>query len=171
VNPFAAPELAAAGLLVIAGLPKLVRPADTRRALRSVGWPVPDPVVRLGGMAEAVIGAVAIAVGGRVASALVAVSYVAFSAFVVLALRRGGAVSSCGCIGRPDTPPTRTHVVVTLLLATAAALTAIHGSSGVRELTAIAPGHAVALAGYTALTGWLVWLVLADLPRLRATPS
>ena len=44
---------------------------------------------------------------------LVAASYAAFTAFVLLARSRGGVLASCGCFGRADTPPTTTHVVVT----------------------------------------------------------
>ena len=58
--------------------------------------------------------------------ALVALSYLLFAAFVVVALRSGAPISSCGCFGKADTPPSVVHVVLDLLfagVATAAAFT------------------------------------------------
>jgi len=161
--------LAGAALLVLAGAPKVLRPDTTRRALRSVGWPVPGWTVRVGGAAEVVIGLVAVAYGGRVAAALVAASYLGFSGFVVLALRRGGTLASCGCIGRPDTPPTGSHVAATLLLAGGALGAAVSGRSGLRGMAHGSVGEQAALAAFTALVLWLAWLVLAELPRLRTS--
>src|SRR5690606_33515263 len=78
-------------------------------------------LVRAGAAAEAVLGAVVLAVGGRLPAALVAVSYLAFAGFVAVALRSGRPVGTCGCFGRPDTPPRWSHVAVDLALAAAGA--------------------------------------------------
>jgi hypothetical protein len=166
VNPLAAPVLAAAALLVLAGAPKVVRPADTARALRSVGRPVPVVLVRLGGAAEAGLGVVALVAGGRVTSALVAASYLGFTGFVLLALRTGGVLSSCGCLGRPDTPPTRTHVIVTAGFALLAAGAAAGSPVGLTRWSGVTPGDAVALIGYAVLLLGLAWVALAELPQL-----
>ena len=48
---------------------------------------------------------------------LVAVSYLAFAGFVVVALRSGKPISSCGCFGKVDTPPSPVHVVLDLAFA------------------------------------------------------
>ena len=72
-------------------------------------------LVRAGGAAEVVIGVGALAVGGPVFAALVALSYLAFAGFVVVALRSGSPISSCGCFGKVDTPPSLVHVVIDLL--------------------------------------------------------
>ena len=61
-------------------------------------------------------------VGGPVFAALVAVSYLAFAGFVVVALRSGAPISSCGCFGKVDTPPSLVHVVIDLVLAAVAAV-------------------------------------------------
>jgi peptidoglycan/LPS O-acetylase OafA/YrhL len=42
-----------------------------------------------------------------------------------MAMRSGGLVSSCGCAGTPDTPPTVGHLVVNSLAVTAAAVALI----------------------------------------------
>ena len=70
--------------------------------------------VRIGGAIEVVIGVAALLVGGPVLCALVAASYLAFAGFVVVALRTGAPISSCGCFGKVDTPPSVVHVVLDL---------------------------------------------------------
>jgi hypothetical protein len=164
----AAPTLAAAALLVAAGGPKVLRPLDTWRALRSVGLPVPPLAVRIGGALEVVVGALAIVQGGRIADALVAASYLGFTGFVIVALRKGGVVASCGCVGRPDTPPTVAHVVVTALFAAAAGIAAGGGPSGMLSWHSTSTATAVSVVGFAVLIAWLAWLALAELPRLRA---
>jgi hypothetical protein len=164
----AAPTLAAAGLLVVAGAPKIVQPLDTWRALRSVGAPAPPVAIRIGGAVEVAIGLFAILQGDRLADALVAASYLGFTAFVIVALRKSGVVASCGCIGRPDTPPTVAHVVVTALFAAAAGVAAGGGPSGVMAWHSTSTTTAVSVVGFAILLAWLAWLALAELPRLRA---
>jgi hypothetical protein len=164
------PTLAAAALLAVAGAPKVIRPHDARRALRSVGVRVPANVVRLGGLAEVALGAVAIVAGGRIVEALVAASYLAFTGFVIVALRKGGVVASCGCVGRPDTPPTLAHVVVTSLFAVAAGIAAVAGPTGVATWASTSTSGVTqaGILGAAVLVTWLAWLSLAELPRLRA---
>jgi hypothetical protein len=167
VDPLVAPTLAAAALLVAAGAPKVLRPHDTRRALASVGLPVPAILVRLGGVAEVAIGADAILQGGRIVDALVAASYLMFTGFVIAALRKGGVVASCGCIGRPDTPPTAAHVVVTALFAGAAGLAAGGESTGLLAWPSASVATEASVLGFAVLLTGLAWLALAELPRLR----
>jgi hypothetical protein len=168
VDPLAAPTLAAAALLVVAGAPKVLRPLDTWRALRSVGVPAPVIAVRIGGLVEVAVGVLAILQGGLVADALVAASYVGFTGFVIVALRKGGVVASCGCVGRPDTPPTIAHVAVTALFAAAAGVAAGGGPSGVMTWHDTSTATAASVVGFAILLAWLAWLALAELPRLRA---
>ncbi len=118
------PFLAAAALLVLAGLPKLADPASLVLALRSVGLPARPALGRALAAAEIGRRGLALAAPGRLSGALVVVAYLAFTAFVVVALSRGGVLASCGCFGRPDTPPTRSHLVVTAVLAAAGAAVA-----------------------------------------------
>src|SRR4051812_42305285 len=122
-----APLLVASALLAAAGAPKVVDPVMTVGALRSVGLHVQPAAVRLFGAMEATLGAAALATGARPLAALVAASYAGFCGFLVIALRAGGAVASCGCVGRADTPPTRSHLAVTATLAVACGLAAATG--------------------------------------------
>jgi hypothetical protein len=163
----AGPFLAAGGLLVVAGLPKLRDPLPLVRALRTTGLPASGLLVRLLALAEVALGVAAVVAPGRVTAALVAVAYAAFTAFVALAVRRGGVLGSCGCFGRPDTPPTRAHLVLTGgATATAAALAVSPRGTGV--WSAATPASTAALAGFAALLGALAYLVLAVLPTTTA---
>lgn len=164
------PFLAAAALLVLAGVPKVVDPSSLVRALRSVGLPSAAPLVRLLAAGEVVVGAAALARPGRLTGVLVLLAYGAFTAFVALALRRGGVLASCGCFGRPDTPPTTSHLLVTALLAASGAVvawgSAVAPSSPWWSQAARQPGVAAALVGLAALVAALAYLVIAVLPTV-----
>ena len=167
------PFLAAAALLVLAGVPKVVDPSSLVRALRSVGLPASAALVRLLAVGEVAVGTAALVVPGRVTGVLVLLAYVAFSAFVALALRRGGVLASCGCFGRPDTPPTVSHLLVTALLAASgavvAATSAVTTTSPWWSQAGRQPGLAATLVGLAALVAALSYLVIAVLPTV--TPA
>ncbi len=154
----AGPFLAASLLLLLAGLSKIMDPTPLVRAGRSVGLPLPAAAVRVLAAVEAGLGVTAVLTGSRVAAALVALSYLGFTGFVVLARRRGGVLASCGCFGKVDTPPTRTHIAVTAVLATVAVAVAVRP---VGTLQADLP-----LLAATAAATVVLYLVLALLPGL-----
>ncbi len=156
------PFLAAAGLLVVAGAPKVLDPGDLVRALRSTGLPAPPAGVRALAAVEVVVGLAALVWPSRPTALSVGLLYAGFTAFVVRALRRGGVLSSCGCFGRADTPPTATHAVVTglasvvgLALAVAPPAPPWHG---------VGVGTAVWVVALAALVAFLAWQVMAVLP-------
>jgi hypothetical protein len=127
------PYLAACALLVAAGLAKAALPDDTARAaVHVLGGTIGRRrwAVRGGAAAEVAIGVAALVVVEPVLAGAVAASYVAFAAFVVVARHRGGPLASCGCFGRPDTPPTVFHASVDAGLALAAAWVAVAAPSG-----------------------------------------
>ena len=159
--------LAAAGLLVAAGLPKLRDPLPLVRALRSTGLPGTRGLVRVLAAGEVALGVGAVLLPVRVTAVLLAVAYAVFTAFVVLALRRGGVLGSCGCFGRPDTPPTATHVVLTAVTAAACAASALDPVGTLAGWTAT-PLHGGAVAGYALLLGALGYLVIGVLPTVSA---
>jgi hypothetical protein len=145
---------AAALLLLAAGALKVADPTRTAGALAARGWAVPAGAVRAGALAEAALGAATLAVGGRLLPALVAASYAGFAWFVAGALRSGRPVGTCGCFGRPDTPPRLVHVVTDAALALAAAAGAVAGVVPLVEGSpaVIAASVVVAGAGYVGLT-------------------
>ena len=166
MDALAGPYLASAALLVAAGGAKLLDPQPLVRALRSVGLPAPRLLVRAGALVEIVLGLAAVVVGGALAALGVAASYAAFTGFVLVALRRGGVLASCGCFGKADTPPTRTHVALTAAFAVVAAAVAVRPLGGLGTLLQASP--ALPLLVTTAAVAGTAYLVLALLPLLKA---
>jgi hypothetical protein len=161
----AGPFVIAASLLVLGGVLKALRPLDTSNALRGVGVPFGPGIVRFGGVAEAALGVWAITTGDRWSATLVALSYVAFSGFVVVALVRRAPIASCGCFGKADTPPSLVHVGVNVVACLAAVAIAADPGAGLRDVLAVQP-----LAGLPFLllvgTGvFLTFLALTLLPQ------
>src|SRR3954453_8574868 len=161
----AAPYLAAALLLVVAGVAKDLDPLSLVRALRAAGLtvraPLLMPFVRVAAVFEAAVGALAIVSPSRTAALAVAASYAGFTLFVLQALRTGSPLASCGCFGKADTPPTRLHAIVTGTLALLALIAA--------ERPGVELG--LGLLVVTAVLAYLTYLVLAVLPLVaqRAT--
>ena len=167
MDALAGPYLAAAALLVAAGGRKLIDPLPLVRAVRSAGLPGSASAVRLVAGAEVVLGLAAVLVGSRATAVLVALSYAAFTAFVVLARVRGGVLASCGCFGKADTPPTASHAVVTAALALVAGGVALRPLGTLPEVLGAGPAAGVPLVLATAAVASTAYLVLALLPALR----
>lgn len=165
--------LIAAGLLVVAGAAKAAQPDDTARAmaallpgspsLRLLRW-----AVRAGALAEAALGAVALVFPRPATAALVALSYLCFFGVVAYARRRGGPLATCGCFGRPDTPPTFLHMVLDLALAAAATALALVAPSHGTLATQLAhqPWAGFPLLFASAVGLWLTALALSALAAL-----
>jgi hypothetical protein len=101
-------------LIMIAGAQKLLDPSSTSGALRGAGLPDAPILVRLLGIAEVVAGAAFLVVGGSIPAAAGAALYLGFAVFVMVALIKDLPISSCGCLGATETPPTLIHVVMNL---------------------------------------------------------
>jgi hypothetical protein len=161
--------------LCIAGVAKAARPDETARAMATL-VPGPPPLrlmrwlVRAGAAGEAALGAVAIAFPRPTTAALVALSYAGFIGVVVYARLRGKPLATCGCFGRPDTPPTALHLVIDLALAAAAAAVALgaprHGT--LATLLAQQPWAELPLLFVSAAGLWLTALALSALTALVA---
>lgn len=171
IGPFAA----AAGLLAGAGALKAARPHATARALKDMGLPgrlsLVAGLVRVGGAAEAVVGGAALLAGAsalRLLAITVAASYVGFAAVVAFALAKGTAVSSCGCFGATDTPPTVAHVVVDAGAALTAVAVALGPGGGLPGVLARQPLAGIPLVLLLVVACYLAWLALTALPRAGA---
>lgn len=174
MSPLVGPFLVAVALLLAGGAAKVVRPAFTARAMRDMGLRASPAAVRAGALAELAVAAGALVGGGggRLLAGLVALSYAGFAAFVAAALRRGLPLSSCGCFGRDDTPPTPVHLVVNLaaaVIAGAAALTG-SGAGGLTELSALG-GSVLGRGAFLAAVGAATWLAYAVLTRPTRAPG
>jgi hypothetical protein len=173
VSVLAGPFAIAAVLLAVAGAAKAVRPRDTAQALTAVGIRFPRVLpgrvaVRIGGAVEAVIGVAALLVGGPVLCALVAASYVVFAAFVVVALRTGAPISSCGCFGKVDTPPSVVHVVLDAAFAGVAAAAAFTGAVALPDVLDEQPLLGIPFVLLVAIGCSLVFLAFSSLPKTMA---
>jgi methylamine utilization protein MauE len=174
VSVLAGPFVIAAALLVIGGALKAVRPGDTAHALTEVlelhlpSFVRPRQLVRLGGALEAVVGVGALVAGGPVFAALVSASYLAFTGFVVVALRSGKPISSCGCFGKVDTPPSVVHVVIDLAAAAVAGAAVFTGGVALPDTVADQPLHGVPFLLLSAIGLYLVFLSFTSLPKTMA---
>src|SRR5690606_6627158 len=108
------PVAAVVLLLLLAGVQKLIDPSPTAGALRSAGFPSHRNLVRLLAAVEVIVGGSFFVAGGPWPVLGAAVLYLGFAGFVALALTRNLPVSSCGCLGKVDTPPSVVHVAVNL---------------------------------------------------------
>jgi hypothetical protein len=170
--------LTAAALLVVAGIAKAVRPDETARALNDLVWtralsvmtpPRMRMLIRGAAILEATLGFVAIVFPRPVTAGLVATSYALFAGVVLYARSRGGALSSCGCFGRADTPATSLHALVDLVFAAACiAVAASTPSSGsLVTLLGRQPAAGVPLVFVSAVGLYMAYLVLAVLPAME----
>jgi hypothetical protein len=164
--------LVACILLVAAGTAKAVRPTDTARALATfMSQPLVRirPLVRFGSVAEATLGCIAILVPRAGPAGLVALSFAGFAVVIASARHKGGAISSCGCFGTPDTPATMLHVVVNIGLALAAASVAwLAGQDGEDRPCRPGHGHGLPLVVASAVCAWLTYLAISVLAELQA---
>jgi hypothetical protein len=165
--PVTAPYLAATVLLGAAGISKAARPADTANALRAAGLPAGRLIVRVGAGAEVVLAAAALVAPGPLTGSMVAAAYVAFAVFVTVAVRRGWPLASCGCFGRPDTPPTLAHAVLNAGAAASALWWAVAwpGGNGLSRLGRLffhQPWHGGPLAFVTLVVAGIAYLVWTD---------
>jgi hypothetical protein len=103
-----------------------------------------------------------------VPAGLVALSYLGFAAFVGLALRRGSPVSSCGCFGRADSPPTVSHAALNLAAAATAGWAALHAHADVVTVLRRQPLAGVPLVLLIGAGAYLAYLVMGALPKTLA---
>jgi hypothetical protein len=167
MGAWAGPFLIAALLLAAAGVAKVVDPTNTVGALRKLGAPVPAPLVRGGGAFEVALAVAAAITGAPVLAVLVAVSYLLFTAFVLVALGRGLPIGSCGCFGKVDTPPSPIHVVVNLGAVVAALGVATGDGTGIGHAVAAQPLAGVPFLLLVAVGGYAAFTALTVVPQLR----
>lgn len=166
--PLAGSVLAAAALLVVAGVAKGRDPAATRVALRVAGLPAGAVVARLVGAAEVVIGVAALTVGGPVAAAGVAAAHLGFAGFSHRLHRASRGRAGCGCFGRASAPVTRLHVWVNVAVAVAVASTLADPVGGVADVVRHSPWSGGPLLALAVLQAWMVAVTLTVLPQVQA---
>jgi hypothetical protein len=164
----AAPFYLAAGMLLAAGPAKVLRPRPAADATRAAGIPGGTPLARAVGIAEAAAGAAALLAPGPVTAGLVAGLYLAFAAFLVRLLRRGGS-AGCGCAGSRETPPSWLHVALDLVAVGVAAAVAVGPLPWLGAALAASPLRGVPLAVGLLGAGLLVRTAVGEVPRAWAS--
>jgi hypothetical protein len=170
------PVVALAVLLLIAGAQKVVDPSNTSGALRAAGLPGDLALVRLLGAVEAALAAAFIVTGAPWAAVGAGVSYAGFSWFVANALIKRLPISSCGCLGAAETPPSLVHLVVNLVAVALFALAAIIpvgplGGLWGEEMSIVMPYLLFLAAVVYFLYAALTVLPLGFRPRRRVTAA
>lgn len=130
----------AAGLLVLAGATKVLRPDPTAQALLDAGLPGTLGAARAVGVVEIVVGGwacVAPAAGGAIALGAL---YVVFAGYLGFLLVARPDTRSCGCAGPTAVPPSRLHL----------ALNVMAGAAGFAYATTEAP----TLGAWVTGLGW-----------------
>ncbi len=142
----------AAGILIIAGIGKLINPRSSGRVLTALGLSPAEPAARGLGAIELVVGGVALT-NPRLGGTGVAILYFGFAGFLVFLLKRRPAIGSCGCMGAKDVPPSALHSFLNLIAGSIGLVTVL--TPGVRPLSA-----------FLRAGGWEAALVLFVLPLI-----
>jgi uncharacterized membrane protein YphA (DoxX/SURF4 family) len=151
--------IAAAALLVLAGVAKLRQPADATTFLGSLGLPAPILLVPASSLLEVGSGG-AVLVWPRVAAAAMALLYLVFTVLVTVQ-RQQSETFSCGCFGADRAPVSRVHLylnvsclVVSLAAVAAgpASFLALAAANPLPAVVALVVGVAVALLAAAATT-------------------
>lgn len=151
-------------LLMTAGAQKVADAAPTVGALRSAGLPSGQLLVRLLGIAEIGVAVAFLVAGGPWAAALGALFYAGFAGFVLLALSRDIPISSCGCFGKTDTPPSVAHVALNLGSVAVLVLAAIIPVQPMGGLVDASAGVVVPYVVAVGATVYLLYGMLTALP-------
>jgi hypothetical protein len=120
----AAPFYVASALLVLAGVTKLRDPSSLVRVLRQARVVSSRAIVKAFGSLEVAAGTAALIRPGFLTGVAVAALYVTFSGFLLWVLVERVPVTSCGCLGARETPPSVVHLVLNVCAAAAAAAVA-----------------------------------------------
>jgi Methylamine utilisation protein MauE len=146
---------------------KVASPDLTAGALRAARLPHSRALVRGLGVVEVTVGVGGIVLGSAVPALIAAVFYAGFAWFVINALRKRLPISSCGCFGAAETPPSTNHVIVNLAAVAVMALSAASPIGPWGGIAQLSFWQAVAFAGFTGVSIYLLYGILAVLPMIR----
>jgi hypothetical protein len=153
-----------AGLLAVAGVAKLRRPAPAANAMARAGFGAGRSGARLTGLLECGVGAWVLLDPSVLALGALALAY-ATLASGIWAMRRAD-VADCGCFGESASlEPSRLHLAVNLMAAATCALAALSPPPGLLRAIDRAPLEAAALIAGVAAATLLSYLAFTALPR------
>ena len=163
---------AAAVLLGSAGWAKVIRPAPAADSVRAARLPAGGllalPImIRAIGLVEILVAATVLVLGGTVAAALLAISYLLLT-FVAGRMFRTAPGTDCGCFSRTTAPIGRWHLIVNVGAFLVASFAVVWPSPGVlaefeSEGWATLPVLVLAI-----VLAWLCQLLMTALPALLA---
>jgi len=155
----------AAGLLVLAGATKILRPDPTAQALLDAGLPGTIGAARVVGVVEVVVGVGACvmpAAGGAVALGALYLVFAGYLGFLLVARPEAG---SCGCAGATPIPPSRLHLVLNLIAGAAGLMYAATAAPSLGLWIASLGWFAVPILLGLAVAGWLSVVAVTAAPE------
>ena len=155
-----------AALLLVSGGAKLADPASTSGALRIAGLVSGSGVVYTLAVAEIATGAFSLLAGGSLAGWATAVLYGGFGGFVAFTLRRRIPISSCGCFGKVDTPPSVVHLFLNGAGIVGGVWAGLAGSPSLVAVLAEQPVAGLPYLAFLAAGTYAAYLLLTALPVL-----
>jgi hypothetical protein len=160
-----------AALLLVSGGAKLADPASTSGALRVSGLVSGSGVVYTLAVAEIATGAFSLLAGGTLAGWALAALYGGFGLFVAFALRRRIPISSCGCFGKVDTPPSVVHLFLNAAGLAGGVWAALSQSPSLVSVLGDQPVAGLPYLAFLAAGTYAAYLLLTALPILLKRPA
>lgn len=154
----------AAGLLVLAGGTKILRPDATAQALLDAGLPGSLGAARAVGLVEFTIGvwaSLAPATGGALALGALYLIFAGYLTFLLVARPDAG---SCGCAGGTAVPPSRLHLFLNVVAGAAGLAYAGTAAPSVGAWVAILGWAAVPVVFGMVVAGWLAVVTVTIAP-------
>jgi hypothetical protein len=151
-----------AGVLLLAGVGKLVSPGPAARALEAVGMPGSPGLVRMAGVAEIAVALWVLAAPSTAAMAALATIYLGFAAAV--SRMRQAEVADCGCFGAGSFEPTAGHLALNLIAAVLAFCAVLAPPEAIGAVFDRAPPEAVALGAAVLCCVFLSYLAYTVVP-------
>jgi hypothetical protein len=144
----------------------LADPGPTSGALRVAGLVSGRGVVYTLAVAEIATGAASLLAGGALAGWAMAVLFGAFLWFVAFALQRRIPISSCGCFGKADTPPSVVHLLLNAGGLAGGVWAALLPSRPLLSVLGDQPLAGLPYLGFLAAGTYAAYLLLTALPVL-----
>jgi hypothetical protein len=153
-----------AALLLVSGGAKLADPAPTSGALRVAGLLSSSRVVYTLAVAEIATGVASLLGGGAWGGWATAILYGGFGVFVAFALGRRLPISSCGCFGKADTPPSLVHLILNAAGLGGGVWAALTSSRSLVSALGDQPMGGVLYLGFLVAGTYAAYLLLTALP-------
>ncbi len=154
----------AAGLLVLAGAAKILRPDPTAQALLDAGLPGTLAAARVVGTVEVTVGAWASLAPAAVGAIALGGLYLVFAGYLGFLLAARPDAGSCGCAGSTAVPPSRLHLALNLGASATGFAYATTEAPGVGSWIVSLGWAAVPVVFGLVVAGWLAVVAVTAAP-------